>query len=314
MSSKIVMTVLGAEAVGKTTLLATMYNKLVQAGGKLSLTASDNTGAELTTAYDKLAKISNEPNFKPVGRLLEGSQGIIEHQFEILFKHRKILDLSFYDMAGGIVLEKDDSKDFQDFKKILTQEATVIVNVVDGAALMKGSDLYSDKVNRPVRISNLLRPALFEQLQSQPHLVLFVITKCESWLKDDQSKQQLLATFEKRHKPVIDLVRNHQEAVGVFLPVKTLGCVEFARVENKGAEGEKLIFSKNPLLSFKPEQIEQPLLYGLIFVLLQHLKSLSWWYKVFHRNEYLALQNALVELSSQQGKFKQYGNFTLCEV
>lgn len=312
MSSKIVMTVLGAEAVGKTTLLATMYTKLVQAGGKLSLTASDNAGADLTTAYGKLAKISNEPNFKPVGRLLEGNQGIIEHQFEILFKNRKILDLSFYDMAGGIVLEKDDSKDFQEFKKILTQKATVIVNVVDGAALMKGSELYSEKVNRPTRIRDLLLPALSEK--QQPHLVLFVITKCESWLKDDQSKQQLLTIFEERHKPVIDLVRHHPEAVGVFLPVKTLGCVEFARVENKGAEGEKIIFSKNPLLSFKPEQIEQPLLYGLIFVLLQHLKNLSWWYKVFHRSEYLALQNALVELSTQQGKFKQYGNFTLCEV
>lgn len=314
------MMVLGAAAVGKTTLLATMYNKLVQTTGSISLIASNNTGVDLANAYDKLAKISNQPNFRPMGRLLEGTQGIIEHQFGILFENKKILDLSFYDTAGGIVLEKEESKDFKEFKRILTQQASVIVNVIDGSALMEGSDLYWDKSNRPNRIRELLLPALSDSLQPH-HLVLFVITKCESWLKDEQSKQQLLKNFETRYEKIIKLVGNDQ-TVGVFLPVKTLGCIRFARIENKGQETEEAVFDKefspppeSKPLPFNPEYIEQPLLYGLIFVLLQlHRNNSSWWQKVFYRAKYRDWQNALEELSTKQEQAKKYGNFTLLEI
>jgi len=319
MSAKITMTVLGAEAVGKTTLLATMYTKLVHSSGNLSLKASDSTGVALSKAYEKLAKrISEQGNFKSVARLLEGSQGIIEHQFQILHKSKKILDLSFYDIAGGIILEREDSKDFQEFRTILSQESSVIVNIIDGAALVEGSELYSEKVNKPTRIYELLQPALENQ---RPHLVLFVITKCEHWLDDEEGKRKLLEAFETRHKPVIKLVRDHQNVVGVLLPVKTLGCVTYSRVFGKGTENERINFDRKfsppprPVpLPFSPEQVEQPLIYGLIFVLSQHLNNLSWWDKLFRRSEYHALQNALADLSLKRHNNKVYGNFTLIEV
>jgi hypothetical protein len=313
MPNKIVITMLGAEAVGKTTLLATMY----QALGRISdhrqdgfaLEASQNAGRDLQDALDKLATIINQPAFTDVKRLLSGTAGVLERRFQVLFKNDQFSDLSFYDMAGGIVMAEEEDQDFKEFKKVLGQ-AAVIVNVVDGAALMEGSELYNIKTNKPTRITDVLRPALTNS--PQPRLVLFVLTKCETWLKNDNSEKQLLAAFEKRHEAVLHLLRGHENAVGVFLPVKTLGCVEFARVEEKGKPTEKCIFSRNPRLEFSPQRIDQPLSYALTFVLLQHYQNFSWWHK-FWRGK--AFREALVHLDNKcDKKFKTYGNFTLLEV
>ncbi|OQW92761.1 MAG: hypothetical protein BWK78_00650 [Thiotrichaceae bacterium IS1] len=309
----VVMTMLGAEAVGKTTLLATMYQALGnicdnrQKG--FALEAFPNAGRDLQDALDNLAAIINQPAFIDVKRLLPGTAGVLERRFQVLFKNGPFSDLSFYDMAGGIVMAEEEDQEFKAFKNILSQ-AAVIVNVIDGAALMEGSEPYNIKTNKATRITELLRPALANS--PQPRLVLFVLTKCESWLKDENSEKQLLAAFEKRHGAVLNLLRGHENAVGVFLPVKTLGCVDFARVEEKGKLEEKCIFTRNPRLQFSPQRIDQPLSYALTFVLLQHYQSFSWWQKIWRGKVF---REALAHLDNKCDKqFKTYGNFTLLEV
>jgi choline dehydrogenase-like flavoprotein len=309
MSNEIVMTMLGAEAVGKTTLLATMFAKLVNLsdGKGFSLSASHDTSVNLTKAIGNLASVIEQPAFTDLNRLLPGTQGIGKNEFTILFKNQKEVNLSIYDHAGGLMMADKEDATFADFRKMLTQ-ATTIINVVDGAAMVEGSELYSDKIHKPLRLVELLRPVLNN---GKKHLVLFVITKCETWLKTDHGKKQLKDAFEKRHKVVLDLVRGQDNAVGVLMPVKTLGCVEFSVVENLGKSNEKITFTRNPTLNFNPEYIEQPLAYAMSFVLSQYLANLSWWQRFRHGGEY---EEALLKLHKKcRSEFHTYGNFALLD-
>jgi len=320
MSKKIIMTVLGAEAVGKTTLLASMYSHLARRGNALagfSMEAVGDTGVELQKARDKLARVLEEPNFTDISRLLPGSQGIHEYKFKICFHNSEILDLSCHDHAGGILLESGENTDYQEFENVLSN-ADIVINVVDGAALMEGSEPYSIKINKPTRTMELLNLAA---RNNKPNLILFVVTKCESWLKDEKSTQKLREAFEIRHKEVLEKVRGRQDIVGIFIPVKTLNCVEFSLVENKGKAEEKILFSKNPLLDFEQLQVEQPLIYALIFILSpiinKNIRNISWWQKLFGGGEeHVEMKKALLRLQEEElnNKLRVYGDFSLLEI
>lgn len=321
MSRKIIMTVLGAEAVGKTTLLATMYSQLARINNSQGffIKAIGDTGTKLQEAREKLDTIIDEPNFSDISRLIPGSQGITEHKFMVYFNNKETLSLSFYDHAGGILLEDEENSDFKDFKRILTQ-ADVVVNVIDGATLMEGSEPYSMKVNKASRVMELLH---LTTQNNKPNLVLFVITKCEYWLKDEggkprpqEFKQQLQTKFEERHQEVLGCVRGQQNVVGLLVPVETLGCVRFAEIEGYNKPTERIKFTKNPLLQFKPDQVEQPLLYTLIFSMVQHLDNWSWWKKMFHRSDYTAMIDELHKLQEKHCNkgLKSYGYFPLIEI
>lgn len=311
MSNEIVMTMLGAEAVGKTTLLATMHAKLATINDNrqrgFALEAQQDTSVNLQKARDSLAKVIEQPAFTDLNRLVTGTQGMVENKFTILFQNRKEHALSICDHAGGLVMTEKKDSAFAEFERKLTQ-ATVIINVVDGAVLVEGSELHSNTINKSQRLSELLGPFINN---GKKHLVLFVITKCETWLKTDQGKKQLKDAFEKRHKVMLDLVKGQDNAVGVFMPVKTLGCVEFKEVENPQTPKEKIIFTRNPTLNFDPEYIEQPLAYAMSFVLSQYLANLSWWQRFRRGGEY---EEALLKLHKKcRSEFQTYGNFALLD-
>lgn len=317
MPNKITMTMLGPEAVGKTTLLATMYKQLVTINETFEhgfdLAPAGNTGADLGEALIKLRQVIEQPLFTSLKPLLPGTAGIIERQFEISFQAKKEMELSFYDLAGGLLLAKEnENQDVKDFNDILNQ-AAVIINVIDGAALVEGTPLMSDSINQPIRTRDFLRTALNNQ---QKHLILFVITKCETWLKTEEGKEKLQQAFESRHKAVINLIKGQQNTVGVFMPVKTLGCVEFSRIEGRGEE-ETIFFSRKPGLNFSPDKVDQPLYYALTFALSQHNENRSGWSK-FTRwlsNKDIAFQQSLGKFAEGRDRsFEIYGERSLIDL
>lgn len=281
----ITMMMLGPNGVGKTTLLATMYQELLRLNENSSFTflADNDTGIELDNAFHMLSQIIRQPIHSRVEALLESTVGIHKRRFEIFLHGTKEFDFVFCDHQGAFVTEgKSGEADKQEFLAIL-QQATVVINVIDGAAMMAGSEMFASKFNRPTLVHNLLVNALNDE---QDHLILFVITKCEKWLKDPKGYQLLKEQFEKRHKPVLNLIQQHKaqnNVVGVFLPVKTLGCVEYSRVIDYDGPDETIEFTLKPGLSFEPMYIEQPLRYALAFILSEYKRNLNvldgiWWW------------------------------------
>lgn len=310
----ITMMMLGPRAVGKTTMLSLMYKGLV--GGDLKSTfdfsAARSTAIDLDVAYQKLTEILNQETFKPIGPLLEGNLGVTKHKFTVSFQGKKRFDFNFCDFAGGLILAKDDTPGVKEFLDQL-QRAIVIVNVLDGAALVEGSRLYSDKINRPFLISELLKQAFDDE---QEHLVLFVITKCEAWLKDNGGREALQKAFETYHKEVLNVIENRarNNVVGVLMPVKTLGCVEFSEVRHFGESDEEIIFIRKPGIPFHYEGVDQSLRYALAFALSQHHKNRGFFDSLIDSifGKDVVFRNALQQFANQRYKsFKMYGNTSL---
>ena len=186
--------------------------------------------------------------------------------------------------------------------------------MIDGSALIEGDELLSLTKNEPLQIYELLLSTLIDN--QKDHLLLFVITKCEAWLKNEQDRKQLEIRFEKHYEMLIKLIEKLDNVVGVLIPVKTLGCVEFTRIENNNHEKE-MIFVRKPNLRFKPQNIDQPLRYALAYALLAHNQNRGNWNKFIRWlwNEEVAFQQALTEFAEARSRtFKIYGNSSLIEV
>ncbi|RKZ41699.1 MAG: hypothetical protein DRQ49_04255 [Gammaproteobacteria bacterium] len=314
MANRTVMIMVGPDGVGKTTLLATMYHELLSMDNLsgFQFAANEDTHHDLQEAYQKLSTIMTQPTFIPTGSLLKGTAGIIERQFEVLFKNKKELDLVFCDMAGGIIRAKEDNRDFEEFKQKL-QEALVIINVIDGSALVEGDEVLSTQKNDPSHIYDLLQSQFLDE---RHFMILFVITKCEAWLKNESYRKKLEAAFETRYKVILKLINQAENVVGVLIPVKTLGCIEFTHINYQESEQE-MIFVRKPNLRFKSENIDQPLRYALAFALLQHHQNRGRWNKLIRwlSNQDIAFQRALTEFTEARSHtFKIYGNSSLIEV
>jgi Ni2+-binding GTPase involved in maturation of urease and hydrogenase len=309
------MMMLGPDGVGKTTLLATMYHQLSQTDNNspFTLMATADTHQDLRAAYEKLSTIMTQPTFIPTGPLLKGTAGIIERQFQLLFNRNPELDFIFCDIAGGILRAKETNQDVIDFKTRLNQ-ATVIINVIDGSALVEGDPTLASSKNEPQLIYEWLFPLL--QPDKQPHLLLFVITKCEAWLRNAESQQQLEQAFETQYELIINLLAKMINTVAVLIPVKTLGCVEFTHIDYQN-QGKEMIFVRKPNLPFQPNNTDQPLRYALAFALQQHNQNRSKWNKLMRWlwNENIAFHHALLQFAEERQKnFRVYGNASLIEV
>jgi hypothetical protein len=311
MSAEFTVMMMGPEAVGKTTLLATMYKELakIESYARFTFYADNDTGINLDNAYQKLSRIIEQPVFTSIKPLLEGTRGIIYHRFGINFKDKKELDLLFCDIAGGLINVSATDQDFKMFQQQLNR-ASVIINVIDGAVLMEGSNFLSDNINKPSRIKDLLIPALNHK---QNHLILFVITKCETWLNSNDGRARLMKKFDERFKEVINLIQDRPNAVGVVIPVKTLGCVEFSRMEKDGGE-EKVIFLRRANKKFEPEFTDQPLRYALAFVLSERDNNRKWWEKVFWGWDPSFKESLFQFIQERDTTFKTYGNFQLIRI
>ena len=307
------MMMVGPDGVGKTTLLATMYRELtrIKDQSEFEFAATEDTHHDLQDAYQKLEKIIEQPSFTPTGSLLKGTAGIHERRFEVFFRGKKEFDLVFCDIAGGIIRAGEQSHDFEEFTAKLSK-SVVIVNVIDGSALVEGDDSLSTEKNEPEHVFQLLKPTLTD---GKNHLMLFVITKCEAWLKTAGKRQALKEAFEERYASMLDLIQHNSNLAGVLIPVKTLGCVEFTRIDYHDDEKD-VIFVRKPNLKFRPEGTDQPLRYALAFALNHHEKKRGSWSRFvrWFWGEDIAFRQSLMEFAGAHDKdFNIYGNTSLIE-
>src|SRR5947209_15616775 len=90
------MIMLGPSRVGKSSLLATMYREIGKMRTGFDLTPVDETHDRLDEAYHNLSRVTEQLVFAPVGDLLKGNVGFVEHRFEVAFQGTKEFDLVFH--------------------------------------------------------------------------------------------------------------------------------------------------------------------------------------------------------------------------
>lgn len=303
------MVMVGPSRVGKSSLLATMYREIYRMKAGFELTPTDETQDRLDEAYCSLSRVMQQPVFAPVEDLVRGTMDFIEHRFEVGFNRAKEFDLVFHDIRGGAMMKS--GSDLNAVREKVAQ-SQVIFNVLDSVALMEVDAVSGDRLNGHDRVYNLFSRAL---QAGKKYLVVFVLVKCEKYVKSPHGYNQLIKRFEERHRAVLQLIdelnERHRNVGALVIPAVTLGCVEFKEIDDDG----NFIFERNHG-DFEPREVDQPLRYGLSFAI-NHVDGNRWWWEKLGRwfsGHGKAFGQALEDFCSQRNvDFKKYGNDALLE-
>ena len=214
----------GKSGVGKTSLLAAMYNSLQNWNGFEDLKRNCEESHDLDAALDGLKKyIRTLADGEPIG--IPPTSGQKKFTFTVgshVSEHS--LDIVFTDMPGEWLDEKLKKNDWLN----LMQSSDIIIAVISSPAMMEEEQNYHDELNRPIRFQEYLNEALRPANKDSGSKRIFLVpVKCEKYMNDEAMLSTTMRNSYRHHRATI---RNN----GHFcygLPVNTLGAVVFDRFE-----------------------------------------------------------------------------------
>ncbi|MGQ9866216.1 MAG: hypothetical protein ACUVSQ_08030 [Pseudanabaenaceae cyanobacterium] len=265
---------LGSTGVGKTSLLAAMYDRFASTIGAidLQLTADPESSAILQDRLIELKTLVGE--FDALGGV-QGTAGepteLRSFRFGLGRKGRSpSLGLQFWDYPGGYHLVKASAEQ-REFVRQLVQKCVAVLVPIDAPALMEEKGKWHEKMNRPQQISNLLKET-YQDLDS-PRLVLLAPVRCEKYMKDKKLVGELLQYLRAGYGPLLDHLAApplRGKVVVVVTPVQTIGSVVFSRIEMKEGQPYFRFRADGFEATYQPKDSEQPLRYLLRFLLSMH--------------------------------------------
>lgn len=215
---------LGHRGVGKTSVLAAMqydFGKVVKKAG-LSFRCMPGTVKEmrdkfyeLENAKDNLEK--SNPNHKRPATRHEAL-----YSFE-LSANKSSLALKFTDIPGGMLVDSIDK-----LREMMTRMNAVLI-LFDTPELMDGR---MGRLNRPSDIPKLLERLEFSEL-SHPKTIVFVPTRCEFWIRQNRLKE-VIERLKIEYETALNYLAGIQELTAVFIPVETIGNIEFSYFAKDG--------------------------------------------------------------------------------
>lgn len=276
------VTMLGATGVGKTTLLTAVYEQFQSNIGEtdLQLTADEESSAILQERLADLKGLLDD--FETTGGI-QGTEGepdtLKSFNFDLGRKgDEPSLKLQFQDYPGGYHAAKA-SPEKKQFVKDLLKECVAVLIAIDAPSIMEQNGVWHDRINRPQQMTDLFKN-VYEKLDS-PKLVILAPVKCEKYLQNEKSAQELLQKIKEGYANLIDFLNceNLRSKVAVVVtPVQTVGSVVFSRVERKNNTPCFYFRKISHDAKYSPQDSEQPLRYLLRFMLKMHFdkKVQSW--------------------------------------
>jgi Double-GTPase 2 len=279
------ITMLGPSGVGKTTLLAAIYEQFENNIGitNLQLTPDDESTAIL---QDRLVELKSLLDvFEARGRVgiqgteaMAGPKSLRSFTFGLGKKgETPSLWLHFYDYPGGYH-ETKASPEEKEFVKINLRDSAAVLIAIDAPALMEKKGRFHEKINRPQQIKALFNAA-YQDLES-PRLVIFAPVKCEKYLNDPKSTKELLNRIEQGYINLFNHFNSEKLSPWIacaITPVQTVGSVVFSRLEVDTNNNPHFYFRKiKHDAEYNPKDSEQPLRYLLRFLLKIHLEGRNW--------------------------------------
>ena len=274
MADKLKIVMLGSRGVGKTSTLSAMWHELANASvndDEVSFTPKDDT---LKTLDDKWTNVlsalaDNRPfisiDVATVGP--DGTAGFINHEFTFKAGKGNKCDITFIDSAGGFT--EDLNPDL--VKEV--NEALGIFFVVDAAKLMECDAAINHKANNPMILRQIITKVTEDDDKHQPSFVMFVLTKCETYMGSLADQKKLFEKFSEHFGGVISYIKLKGMKV-YYLPIQTMGCVVFRRMTRDGSLEFKKCGSE-----IKPVDALYPLKLVFEHLIAEMAKKQSRWYK-----------------------------------
>lgn len=271
------ITMLGSSGVGKTSLLAAMYDKFDKIIGKtnLQLTIPDTPNKEILerrlTELKSIVSFGNSIKVKTEVRNTTSPRSF----FFDLGKTgvSPSLRLHFQDYPGEYIHSDPTSEHMKSVENFIRESAVVLI-AIDTPALMEQEGQWHEYSNKPEEVRNLFKKA-YQNLDS-PRLVILAPVKCEKYVQNDKDASQLLAHIKEKYETLLDFLSADAllpNVAVVVTPVQTVGSVIFSRLK---VEDNKPVFyfvkcdSNAP---YQPRDSEQPLRYLLRFLLRLHMEK-----------------------------------------
>ena len=285
MSQEIKITMLGARAVGKTSLLTAMYDQFENTIGQtnLQLIPDLKSNAILQEKLGELKSLveSQDEDIEATGGIPPNRGGVKSFIFDLGKKGGKpSIRLNFQDYNGEHLNANALVSDLEKVQNLIN-ESVIILIAIDAPALMEAKGQYNDLINKPLQIKNILAKA-FQELK-EPRLVILVPIKCETYLQNAKSTQELLRRVKDEYANLLGFLSSDlllPWVVTVVTPVQTVGKVVFSHIDVIKEGGKKVPifkFHKNHIhAKYSPKDCEQPFRYILRFLLKQEINRLNY--------------------------------------
>ncbi len=259
-------TMLGPRAVGKTSIMASIFSDSRNeiAGTSLFFRPQASCADSLTAKKLQLMKvIQDRVNFsdKPNTGAIEASNTITSFDFEMGLKDRtKSIDISIKDFPGEYLDSKP--QEVSDF----IAESHIVMIAIDTPYLMEEGGRYNEEKNEVKQVVSFFTHHS-ESLKNK--FVLLVPLKCEKYFHNG-SIDDVATEVKKAYSSLIDFCKQNNIACATT-PIQTLGGVEFDMfIENTNTFSSLSKLSSYKFYGQKPEYkpmyCVQPLYYLLTYV------------------------------------------------
>jgi hypothetical protein len=258
------LTMLGSTGTGKTTLLASMYDRFDWVIGSTDLAVVPDRSTSIRL-QEYITTLSSLPGEIQVAHGLEGTGQIREYQLGVGRRGKpSLFTLRFTDYPGKYLIDASTTEE-EKLQRALGQ-ADVVLVAIDTPALMELDGKYHDTVNTPLIVIDQLKEIL---KQDMPRLIVLVPLKCERQLSTPDGARRLTETVTDRYTPLLNYISagDLRTRVGcVLAPAQTLGSVVYSRITE--AEGNPVFHfrSLSRDAKYRPVDTDQPLRYALRFI------------------------------------------------
>ncbi|MBO7329001.1 MAG: hypothetical protein J6W00_09555 [Lentisphaeria bacterium] len=301
---------LGNRGVGKTTMLAVMAHYLAKDIDKfdpLHLEPDDEKFKELNRRWSELLATIKNAGVIPQR---PATEDIIEHRFRFSdgTKSNKSIACSFIDTPGGSTYDADPELCQR------VRKAVAIICIVDAVDLMEFPEEEAIDRCAVSGIQRLLKGVANlrkEDDMAMPIKCLFILTKCEKYMHSTDetlNAQALSQKFTACFRQVLKI----SNLTSFYLPVETLGCLEFSHFDENGFPQWRKCHE-----SPRPVNIYQPLCFAMSELLekLEEEKNILQyiWDKVldiFGVNDYKKYRQQLSDIAGDATELSKYDRAT----
>jgi hypothetical protein len=267
------VTMLGSTGTGKTTLLASMYERFDRVVGSTDLAVIPDylTSVKL---QEYIGILRNLPRTLQVEfGAWQGTGSIREYSLGVGRKGKHpLLTLRFTDYPGKYLIDADNAEK-EKLQRALTRSDVILV-AIDTSALMQRHGKYHDIVNTPMIVTDQIKRLLVEDTA---RLVILVPLKCERELSTPDGARQLTAKVVEVYEPLLNYMRSGavRARVGcVLAPAQTVGSVVFSTVTEDSPGHPVFSYrSRSVGAAYQPIDTDQPLRYAMRFILNKYRMS-----------------------------------------
>ena len=262
----------GPRGVGKTSLLAAMYNELDDELSKIGCNLSLGAGATTKNITDRLKELKKAATSSGIKVQADegvvGGGALIEHKFDLDIGDGGApeVTLRFLDMPGAWYTGEGSRKDLEDADRTLG-ESHVSFLAVDATALMEapskqtgGMGKYHDHFNKPEAIRQAYKRALNNF--GDDHLVVITLIRAETYVKSGRIND-LYKRLREAYGNLASCLQKNGKQIPVFgCYVETVGSLVFNSFIEKEAEKDGVViseFRRIPGKGYAPSRCAIPL-------------------------------------------------------